>query len=174
MDVEILARVQFAFTVMFHYIYPPLSIGLGVALVIIGFFLASYFLFNLYTLIEVPRALETVRERPAISLVVALKVLIVLNIPREIHKGREFNAFASSCLAMALMMATFGLTAYPNMVFSNPDPANSLTITNAASSQKTLAIMLVIAAIGVPIVLAYTASIYYIFRGKTTLTSQSY
>ncbi len=34
MDVEILARVQFAFTIMFHYIYPPLSIGLGVALVI--------------------------------------------------------------------------------------------------------------------------------------------
>lgn len=34
MDAEILARVQFAFTVMFHYIYPPLSIGLGVALVI--------------------------------------------------------------------------------------------------------------------------------------------
>ncbi len=34
MDVEILARVQFAFTVMFHYIYPPLSIGLGMVLVI--------------------------------------------------------------------------------------------------------------------------------------------
>ena len=34
MDVEILARVQFAFTIMFHYIYPPLSIGLGVSLVI--------------------------------------------------------------------------------------------------------------------------------------------
>jgi len=33
-DVEILARVQFTFTVMFHYIYPPLSIGLGLALVI--------------------------------------------------------------------------------------------------------------------------------------------
>ena len=33
-DVEILARIQFAFTVMFHYIYPPLSIGLGLALVI--------------------------------------------------------------------------------------------------------------------------------------------
>lgn len=35
MDVEILARVQFALTIMFHYIYPPLSIGLGVILVII-------------------------------------------------------------------------------------------------------------------------------------------
>ncbi len=34
MDVEILARIQFAFTVMFHYIYPPLSIGLGLLLVI--------------------------------------------------------------------------------------------------------------------------------------------
>ncbi len=35
MDVEILARIQFAFTIAFHYIYPPLSIGLGVCLVII-------------------------------------------------------------------------------------------------------------------------------------------
>lgn len=34
MDVEILARLQFAMTVSFHYIYPPLSIGLGVVLVI--------------------------------------------------------------------------------------------------------------------------------------------
>lgn len=34
MDVEILARVQFAVTIMFHYIYPPLSIGLGLVLVI--------------------------------------------------------------------------------------------------------------------------------------------
>jgi cytochrome d ubiquinol oxidase subunit I len=33
MDTEILARIQFAFTVAFHYIYPPLSIGLGVILV---------------------------------------------------------------------------------------------------------------------------------------------
>jgi cytochrome d ubiquinol oxidase subunit I len=34
MHVEILARIQFALTIMFHYIYPPLSIGLGLALVI--------------------------------------------------------------------------------------------------------------------------------------------
>jgi cytochrome d ubiquinol oxidase subunit I len=34
MDVEILSRIQFAFTAAFHYIYPPLSIGLGVILVI--------------------------------------------------------------------------------------------------------------------------------------------
>lgn len=34
MDVEVLSRIQFAFTVSFHYIYPPLSIGLGLILVI--------------------------------------------------------------------------------------------------------------------------------------------
>lgn len=34
MDTELLARIQFAFTVGFHYIYPPISIGLGVLLVI--------------------------------------------------------------------------------------------------------------------------------------------
>lgn len=34
MEHEILSRVQFAFTVAFHYIYPPLSIGLGLILVI--------------------------------------------------------------------------------------------------------------------------------------------
>lgn len=34
MDVETLARIQFALTIMFHYIYPPLSIGLGLILVI--------------------------------------------------------------------------------------------------------------------------------------------
>ncbi|MEL6134414.1 MAG: cytochrome ubiquinol oxidase subunit I, partial [Bacteroidota bacterium] len=40
MEVEILARIQFAFTVAFHYIYPPLSIGLGLLMVIMeGLFL---------------------------------------------------------------------------------------------------------------------------------------
>ncbi|RYF99750.1 MAG: cytochrome ubiquinol oxidase subunit I, partial [Chitinophagaceae bacterium] len=34
MDVEVLSRVQFAFTIAFHYIYPPLSIGLGLLLVV--------------------------------------------------------------------------------------------------------------------------------------------
>jgi len=35
MDVLLLSRIQFAFTIAFHYLYPPLSIGLGLMLVII-------------------------------------------------------------------------------------------------------------------------------------------
>ena len=34
MDVVLLSRIQFAFTIGFHYIFPPLSIGLGIILVI--------------------------------------------------------------------------------------------------------------------------------------------
>jgi cytochrome d ubiquinol oxidase subunit II len=141
---------------------------------LIGTFLAAYILFNLYTLVEVPHVQAIVKERPWIMFVIAAQVLIMLNIPREFHRGRDFSAFLSSCLGMALMMAAFGLTYYPNMIFSSPLPENSLTIANSASSPKTLGIMLVIAIIGVPLVLTYTACIYYVFRGKTKLTSHSY
>lgn len=42
MDVEILSRMQFAFTVTFHFIYPPLSIGLSLALIMMeGMFLIT-------------------------------------------------------------------------------------------------------------------------------------
>ena len=34
MDLLILSRIQFALTIMFHYIYPPMSIGLGLIIVI--------------------------------------------------------------------------------------------------------------------------------------------
>ncbi len=75
---------------------------------------------------------------------------------------------------MLTLMGIFGLGMYPNLVVSIPDVANSLNIYNGSSSSKTLAIMLIIAGLGVPIVLAYTASIYWIFRGKTKLESHSY
>jgi len=33
MDVVTLSRIQFALTIMFHYLFPPLTIGMGVVLV---------------------------------------------------------------------------------------------------------------------------------------------
>jgi cytochrome bd ubiquinol oxidase subunit II len=101
-------------------------------------------------------------------------MLAIANIPREIHRRRDWRAFVSSCVAMVSLMAQFGLEMYPNLVFSRPHMENSLTIQNAASSQQTLGIMLTIALIGVPIVLAYTVSIYWIFRGKVKLDKMSY
>jgi len=34
MSLLLLSRIQFTITIMFHYIYPPLSIGLGVIILI--------------------------------------------------------------------------------------------------------------------------------------------
>ena len=71
-------------------------------------------------------------------------------------------------------MLLFALNIFPNLVYSLPNPENNLTIYNAASSPKTLGIILVIAGIGVPVIMAYTICIYWIFRGKVKLDKLSY
>jgi cytochrome d ubiquinol oxidase subunit II len=103
-----------------------------------------------------------------------LNALVIANIPREVHHGRDFRAFLSSCVSMLLLFALVGIGMYPDMIYSSPVAENSLTIYNAASSAKTHKIMLIIAAIGMPIVVAYTVSIYWIFRGKVKLDTFSY
>jgi cytochrome d ubiquinol oxidase subunit II len=140
----------------------------------IGIFLFFYIVLNVATLVYAPHLLETLRARPWLLAVFALNVLVVMNIPRQNHKGNEFAAFLSSCGSMVLLMTLFGLTVFPNMVLSMPNPEYSLNIYNAASTEKTHWIMFIIALLGVPIVLAYTASIYYIFRGKVKVTPHSY
>jgi len=137
-------------------------------------FILCYALLTLATLLYVPHITQAFRREPWFFGLVVPLVLAIANIPREITRGRAFAAFLSSCLAMAGLMAVFGVGMYPNLVYSNPDPGHSLTAFNAASSPKTLEVMLTIAAIGMPVVLAYTASIYTIFRGKVRLDRMSY
>jgi len=62
---------------------------------------------------------------------------------------------------------------FPNLVVSSSEHA-SLTIHNAASSESTLGLMAIIAAIGVPFVASYTAIVYWVFRGKVKLGKFSY
>jgi cytochrome d ubiquinol oxidase subunit II len=137
-------------------------------------FILCYVILTLATLLYVPHITEAFRREPAFFAVVVAVVLAIANIPREVSHGREFYAFLSSCGAMAGLMAIFGLGMYPNLVFCHTEPAHSLTAYNGASSEKTLGIMLTIALIGIPAVLAYSASIYWIFRGKVKLTKTSY
>jgi cytochrome d ubiquinol oxidase subunit II len=126
------------------------------------------------TLLYVSHMAARVRANPWLFSIALVNMLAIANIPREIQRRREGLAFVSSCVAMIALMTLFGLEMYPNLIFSQPEPANSLTIHNAASSHKTLGIMLTIALIGIPVVLAYTVSIYWIFRGKVKLDKMSY
>jgi len=138
------------------------------------FFVICYATMTMATLIYTPHMVERFKEYPVLFGLPVLTMLAIANIPRQVHGGKDFKAFLSSCAAMLGLMALFGTGVYPMLVKSSIDPAFSLDIYNAASSEKTLRIMLVIAAIGVPIVLAYTISIYYIFRGKVKLDAMSY
>ena len=138
------------------------------------FFILSYVITTFATLLYIPRMTKPLQDHPWLFIVPLAAILAIANVPREIHLGREFRAFLSSCGAMIALMTLFGIGMYPNLVFCHTDVANSLNIYNSASSQKTLGIMFVIACIGVPIVLTYTICIYWIFRGKVKLEPTSY
>ncbi len=143
--------------------------------VTIPIFLVLFAIVGFSTPALLPHIGEALARKPIpLILFFVLAILLALNIPREVYRGKEFRAFLCSCGTMASLMILFGATVYPNMVFSVPDPANSLTIANGSSTDKTLGFMFVVALIGVPIVIAYMASIYYIFRGKVKLDAESY
>jgi cytochrome d ubiquinol oxidase subunit II len=139
-----------------------------------GVFLVFYIFTTMYTLVKVPHAIENLERFPLLWLVPVLNVLAIANIPRAIYLGRAAHAFLSSIGTIAAMIALLGVALFPNVLRSNPNPEYSLTIFNASSSAQTLTIMLIIAFIGMPMVLAYTAAIYWTFRGKVTLDEHSY
>lgn len=138
------------------------------------FFVICYATTTMATLIYVPHMADNIKDNPVLFIIPVLNMLAIANIPREIHHGREFRAFLSSCAAVALLLALFGIEMYPDLILSNPAAANSLNIYNGASSSKTLTIMLIIAVLGMPLVIAYTSTIYWIFRGKVKLEATSY
>jgi cytochrome d ubiquinol oxidase subunit II len=138
------------------------------------FFVICYVTLTMATMLYAPHMVDRLKLYPILFLIPVIKLLAIANVPRCITKGWDFFAFFSSSGAIVLFMLLFGLGIFPNMALSNPNPQFSLSIYNASSSPKTLGTMLIIALIGMPIVLAYTISIYWIFRGKVKLNEHSY
>jgi cytochrome d ubiquinol oxidase subunit II len=138
-------------------------------------YLACFVALNAITLLACPHIVAAFRQRPLILGAIFIVALpVTFNILREIWKNRPGRAFASSCAALVLHLLLFGATVYPNLLFSTPNHAYDLNIYNSASTDKTLGFMFVVAIIGVPIVLTYTITVYYVFRGKVVLTEESY
>ncbi|MER7367957.1 cytochrome d ubiquinol oxidase subunit II [Nonomuraea wenchangensis] len=82
-------------------------------------------------------------------------------------RGRDGWAFTGSAVAIAAFVATLFTSMWPN-VLPALDPANSLTVTNAASSPYTLTVMTWVAAVFTPVVLGYQAWTYWVFRRRLT------
>ncbi|WP_343713180.1 cytochrome d ubiquinol oxidase subunit II [Inquilinus sp.] len=84
-------------------------------------------------------------------------------------RQRPGLALLASGLAIAGVIATAGLSVFPFLLPSSLDPNASLTVWDASSSRLTLAIMLGATVVFLPVVLAYTAWVYRVLRGRVTL-----
>ncbi len=139
-----------------------------------GLFMLAYIGVTIATLVRLPEVTRHFETYPIAWLIVAINVIAIANIPRAIFRGRPGYAFASSVATIAALVGLLGVALYPNLVVSSLGHAYSLTIRNASSSEKTLKIMTLMAAIGMPLVLAYTSAVYWTFRGKVKLSEYSY
>jgi cytochrome d ubiquinol oxidase subunit II len=130
-----------------------------VVLATVAFLVASFFATRLF---------DNYLRYPVLFLILAVAVLALVSIKLSLAKGSLWAAWFSSAVTIASTTFWGVIGLFPNMLPSSLHPAFSLTAHNASSSPLTLTIMLVVALIFVPIVLAYQIWVYTLFRGKVS------
>lgn len=138
------------------------------------FFVVSFAITSFYTLLYVPHLSDNIRSNPVYFILPLTLIISVANIPRQLKRRKFRNAFISSSVTIAALLMTVALEVFPYLVYSPGSPENSLTVTNAASSEKTLSILLTIALVGTPLVGIYTTFVFWTFKGKVRLDDMSY
>jgi cytochrome d ubiquinol oxidase subunit II len=138
------------------------------------FFIVTYSIVTLFTLIYLPHLTDRLHENIALFVVPLLAFLSIANVPRLVSKGKYVMAFLFSSLTMSFLLILVALELYPVIIMSTVDPAYDITVYNAASSENSLRIMLNITAIGAPLVIFYTIFVYKTFWGKVKLDETSY
>lgn len=139
-----------------------------------GAFAVLFTFVTVFAVVTLDHATANFARWPLAWAVVVLNVLAIANIPRAIHQRRPGYAFVSSSCTILALTFTAAMTLFPNLALSTLDPAWSIDIYEGASSRPTLRLMAIIAAIGMPLVLGYTAIVYWVFRGKVRLDEHSY
>lgn len=138
------------------------------------FFVVTFAITTLYTLLYIPYLSDKIRSNPVYFSLPLIMFLAIANIPRQLNKGKYRYAFISSSVTIATLLATVALEVFPYLLYATNDIKNSITITNAASSIKTMKTLLLIAAIGTPLVGIYTSFVFWTFKGKVKLDEMSY
>jgi cytochrome d ubiquinol oxidase subunit II len=138
------------------------------------FFITSFAITSLYTLIFLPGVTDRFKEQPLFFILPLLAFLAVANVPRLVSKRKYFQAIVFSSLTMSFLLMLVAFQLYPVLLPSTIDPSYSVTIYNAASSQKSLGIMLTMVVIGAPLLTFYLIFLYKTFNGKVKLDDTSY
>ncbi|SMC24652.1 cytochrome d ubiquinol oxidase subunit II [Andreprevotia lacus DSM 23236] len=107
--------------------------------------------------------------QPQLWLVPLATLLAALACAVSAALGRRWLALLASSLTVTGIIATAAIALFPFVLPSSIDPTSSLTLWDAVSSRKTLAIMLVMAAIFVPLIMLYTSWVYRVMRGTVTI-----
>jgi cytochrome d ubiquinol oxidase subunit II len=131
-----------------------------------GAFVVVYGVATGLTFAAAPHLFAAVTRRPLFWLFLVVLVAALALVPWATRRGRELLAFLASAATIVAMIALAAVSLFPRLVPSSLGLERSLTIYNAASTPRTLTVMLVIALVGMPLVIGYTAVIYRIFRGK--------
>ncbi len=97
--------------------------------------------------------------------VAALALIAAVPLHRRRREGLAFGATTTAIAAAAITL--FG-GLFPYVMPATNDPANSLTVANASSTEHTLTVMLVALAVTLPIILAYTIWTYRVFRHRVS------
>lgn len=97
---------------------------------------------------------------PLLSIICAWLAILLAN--------KTVMAFLLSSLSIGSLIATVGVSMFPFILPSSTHPKHSLMVWDSSSSQTTLFIMLIATVIFLPIILAYTAWVYRVLRGKVT------
>ena len=139
-----------------------------------GIFLVLYILTTIFTLVAMPLATRISTSTRGYGLSWCSMCWPSPTFRARSSSDGPADAFLSSCATIAALTFLFGVALFPDLIHSSLNPEWSLTVYNAASSHKTLAIMATIAAMGMPFVLAYTSVVYWVFRGKVQLGTLSY
>jgi len=137
-------------------------------------FIVSFAATSLYTLVFLPGVTDKFREFPVFFAIPVLAFLAVANIPRLVSKKKYAYALIFSSLTIAFLLMLVAFQLYPVLILSKIAPEYSVTIYNAASSQKSLGIMLTVVAIGSPLIAGYFLFLYKTFHGKVKLDDTSY
>ena len=149
----------------------------GLAAMAISSWAVAIFMFLVVTcatLIWAPSLTQSIYTRPLTWPVGLLLIGAAVYIPIGLKSGHYGRTFAASSALICLMMTLAAIGLFPRLLPCLNDPSASLTIYNSSSSSRTLEVMLVIALLGMPLVIAYTALIHRVFRANPTLTYETY
>lgn len=138
-----------------------LRLWIPVVLALLALLVSTYFATDM---------LDTLGVNPGVVPITGIIAILLTGYFLRIK--RDGLAFAMTAVSIAVAVLTVFLIMYPRVMISTIDPAYSMTIYTASSSPYTLQVMTIVGLVFLPVVLAYQAWSYWVFRQRLSTRSE--